>query len=263
MTSDLGSGGAIVIIQARMTSSRLPGKVLLSLGAGTVLDCVLRRARRIPGIDGVCLAVPEGDAHQPIIDIANNYKSVYVARGPEADVLERYAIATRETNARYVVRITSDCPLIDPVLSGEVLSAAVSTDAYARTSFDTGAPLGLDTEAMPARFLFEADAEANDPADREHVTPYIWKRPERFGATYIDRSPDRRSWRLTLDERPDYKLISEIYRVLGDRDPPFGFDAVEALLLAEPELLAINRSVTHTPMPEISEIGRGVEKDAI
>ena len=161
--------------------------------------------------------------------------------------------------------VPSPAELVSDVLkeAREVLSAAVSTDAYARTSFDTGAPLGLDTEAMPARFLFEADAEANDPADREHVTPYIWKRPERFGATYIDRSPDRRSWRLTLDEKPDYKLISEIYRVLGDRDPPFGFDAVEALLLAEPELLAINRSVTHTPMPEISEIGRGVAKDAI
>ena len=245
-----GSGGTVAIIQARMTSSRLPGKVLLPLGSRTVLDCVMRRARCIPGVDSVCLAVPEGEVHQPILDLAAAYGSVRVTRGPEVDVLRRYAIAAREVNARYVVRITSDCPLIDPSVSGEVLAAAVSTEAYARTSFETGAPLGLDTEAMPVRMLFEADAEADAPFEREHVTPYIWKRPERFGATYVDRSPDRRSWRLTLDEKPDYELISAFYRELGDDDPPFGFGAVEALLTAKPELLGINRSVIHTPMPK-------------
>tara|TARA_B100000676_G_scaffold307274_1_gene365334 strand:+ start:488 stop:1285 length:798 start_codon:yes stop_codon:yes gene_type:complete len=255
MPDERGSGGAVVIIQARMTSTRLPGKVLLPLGSATVLDCVLRRARCIAGLDSVCLAVPEGAAHQPIVDLAAAYDSVQVTRGPEADVLKRYAMAAREVNARYVVRVTSDCPLIDPLVSGDVLAAAVSTDAYARTSFETGTPLGLDTEAMPVRILFEADAEADDPFDREHVTPFIWKRPERFGATYVDRTPDRRKWRLTLDEPADYELISAIYQELGDADPPFGFDAVEALLTAKPELLDINRSVTHTPLPDARDAG--------
>jgi len=246
-----GTGGSVVVIQARMTSSRLPGKVILPLGPGTVLDCVLQRALRIPGVDFVCLAVPEGNEHQPILDVAAGYPAVRVTCGPEADVLRRYSIAARETEARFVVRVTSDCPLIDPLVSGEVLAAAIHTNAYARTSFETGVPLGLDTEAMPARFLFEADAEAQDSIDREHVTPFIWKQPERFGATLIDRAPDRRSWRLTLDEQEDYELISAIYAELGADGRHFGFDEVEALVLKRSELLEINRNVNQASLPYV------------
>lgn len=242
---------SVVIIQARVTSSRLPGKVLLPLGTGTVLGCVLQRATRIPGVDLVQLAVPDGPEHQPIVDIAASHPGVGVSRGPEADVLRRYAIAAEASGADFIVRITSDCPLIDPEISGQVLSAARLQDGYARTSFNSGAPLGLDTEAMPARILFAADREAKAPQDREHVTPFIWSRPDRFPATYIDREPDRRSWRLTLDEQSDYELISKIYEILGDGDTLFGLAEIEALLIERPELLELNKHVNHTPAPRV------------
>jgi len=232
---------AVVTIQARMTSTRLPGKVMLPLGSGTVLDCVLRRARRIPGIDLVCLAVPDGAEHQPIIDVAASYDDISVVHGPEDDVLRRYAIAAKATNAEIVVRVTSDCPLIDPDISGTVLAAARATNACARTSFETGFPLGLDTEAIPAEWLLEADAEATEPDEREHVSPFIWRRPDRYPVTYIDRRPDRRSWRLTIDTVEDYELIRAVYDALGQSDPCFEFDAVEEFLNEHPELVALKR----------------------
>ncbi len=243
------AGRSIVIVQARVTSTRLPGKVLLPLGGGTVLDCVLQRAVRILGIDGVQLAVPDGAVHQPIIDIAASHPDVGVSRGPEEDVLRRYAIAADASSADFIVRITSDCPLIDPEISGQVLAAARARNGYARTCFNTGAPLGLDTEAMPTRILLEADREAEAPKDREHVTPFIWSRPDRFPATYIDRKPDRRSWRLTLDEQSDYELITKIYETLGSSNAYFGFTEIEALLIKHPELLELNKDVNHTPAP--------------
>ncbi len=230
----------VVIIQARMTSTRLPGKVMLRLGPGTVLDCVLRRAYRIPGIDQVCLAVPEGEEHQPILDVAAGYEGLSVVRGPEADVLRRYAIAAEATEADFVVRVTSDCPLIDPAVSGAVVATAHATNACARTSFETGFPLGLDTEAMPVGLLFEADRRATEAAEREHVTPFIWRQPNRFPVTYIDRRPDRRAWRLTLDTQADYELIRAVYEALGRDDPCFDFKAIEALLNEHPELAELN-----------------------
>ena len=107
--------------------------------------------------------------------------------------------------------------------------------------------------------LFEVDAEAGDPVDREHVTPFIWKRPERFGATCgsHSRSPQLA---LTLDEPADYELISAIYRELGDAAPPFGFDAVE-LLTEKPELLDSKQFRNHTPLLDARDAGNKVAKD--
>lgn len=233
---------AVVIIQARMTSTRLPGKVLLPLGSATVLDSVLRRAARVPGVELVCVAVPEGVAHEPIVDVVRSYPEVAVTRGPEGDVLGRYAMAAKRVGADFVVRITSDCPLIDPAISGSVLAAAVATDGYARTNVETGYPHGLDTEALPVRLLEEADIEATEAFDREHVTPFIWRQPQRFPAVYLDRRPDRRDWRLTLDTPADYELMIRLWPLLGDAPEQCSFPTLERVLRERPELLAINRT---------------------
>jgi spore coat polysaccharide biosynthesis protein SpsF len=234
----------VCIIQARMTSTRLPGKVLLPLASAPALARMLERVKRIPGLDAVCVCIPEGSAHQPLVDVCRQLGGVMVTRGPEQDVLRRYAIATEETRATTVMRVTSDCPLIDPQVSGAVLSMKlISSAPCARTSGTSGFPLGLDTEVFDAEVLLAADREAVAPDEREHVGLFIWRRPDRFPVVQLDRVPDRRVWRLTLDYREDYDLISKIYDQLYVADPKFGFSAIESLLLERPDLVAINAHV--------------------
>lgn len=237
---------AVAVIQARMTSTRLPGKVLLPLAGRPVLWHVVERARRIPGLDGICVAIPEGDAHQPLAELAESMDGVVVVRGPEDDVLERYVRAAEVSGADIVVRITSDCPVLDPGIAGAVLAASRATGCYARTAFETGVPLGLDVEAAPAGMLAECAASDPDDYEREHVTPFIWRRPDRFPAILIDRSPDRRSWRLTLDEQADYELMQVLFDLLGHDEPFFDLPRIERAISERPEILEINAGVADT-----------------
>lgn len=235
-----------------MTSSRLPGKVLLPLVGDTVLSRVVRRAAAIPGVDRVCVAAPEGAAHDPIEAEATRL-GVACSRGPEHDVLRRTRIAADRAGAARVVRITSDCPLVDPNVAGRVVEAQRKRSAgFAATALDRGYPIGLDVEVFPIEALREADDLARDAYEREHVTPYLWRRPERFEPWYLDRKPDRRAWRLALDTPEDLEVIRRITERLLPEGPGFGFDAIEPLLLAEPEILDPSRNVVQTPY-ELSE----------
>lgn len=252
------SARVIAIIQARMTSARLPGKVMLPLVGRPVLAHVIDRAKQIDGIDGVCVAIPDGKAQLPMATFLAGRRDVITVTGPEDDVLGRYALAASHTKADIIVRITADCPLFDPTIGTSVLAACRAGMGFARTAFDTGVPVGFDVEACPTEILSIADAEAIDPYEREHVMPFIWRQPERFPAVFIDRLPDRRAWRLTLDEEADFQLIRRICELLDSHQPNFGLRDVEALFADRPELAAVNAGVlqnpivdlpTHLPMP--------------
>ena len=242
------SGRAIAIIQARMTSTRLPGKVMLPLAGRPVLAHVVDRAKRIAGIDDVCVAIPAGAAQLPIVEFLAGQPDLTVISGPEDDVLARYVLAARETEADIVVRITADCPLLDPAIAATVLAACRESNGYARTAFDRGVPYGLDVEACPTTILNIADGEATDPYEREHVMPFMWRRPDRFPAVIIDRMPDRRAWRLTLDEEADFRLIRRIHELLGPDRPVFGLTDIEALFADHPALATANAAVVQTPI---------------
>lgn len=234
----------VAIIQARTTSTRLPGKVLKPLAGHPVLVHVIERARRIPGVGAVCVAIPEGRSHEVLANLLAPLTDVAVSRGPEDDVLRRYAIAAAETGAQVVVRLTADCPLFDPAASAVVVAAQQTAGvAYARTAFDRGYPHGFDTEAIESVALLAADREAADPYEREHVTPFLWRRPERFPAVHIDRVPDRRRWRLVLDTEEDYALLSKVFDELYPVDPFFGLGALEDLFRLHPEWLELNAAV--------------------
>lgn len=242
------SGRTVAIIQARMTSTRLPGKVLKPLAGAPVLNRVVERVRRIEGVEVVCVATPGGSAHDPIAELVGSLDGVALARGPEEDVLRRFVIAAELTGAGTVVRITGDCPLVDSRASAAVISAYRAGGVpYARTSFDSGYPLGFDTEVVTVEALRTADREAVDPYEREHVTPFIWRRPERFPAVHVDYRPSRRSWRLVVDTAEDYELASRIYDTLYAADPAFGLAELESLFAVQPELLKINAAVPDTP----------------
>lgn len=236
----------VAVVQARMTSSRLPGKVLKPLAGAPLIRRMLERVLRIKGVDRVLVALAEGAVHDAVIPALAGL-DVMVVRGSEDDVLARTAAAARAANAKTVIRVTSDCPLIDPDVSMSVLAAYVAGTAsgirYARTAFDTGYPHGFDTEVFDADALYEAEAKATDSYEREHATPYIWRRPDRFPIAIVDAQPNRRDWRLVVDTPEDYRLISAIYDALYPRDENFGYSDIAALFAARPDLLAINSHV--------------------
>ncbi len=236
----------VAVVQARMTSSRLPGKVLKLLAGAPLIRRTLERVLRIDGVDRVVVALAEGTAHDAVLPALDGL-NVMILRGSEDDVLARTAAAARAANAATVVRITSDCPLIDPAVSDSVIAAyAAGRPAgirYARTAFTTGYPHGFDTEVIEAKALYEAEAAASDPYEREHVTPYIWRRPQTYPAAMVDATPDRRQWRLVVDTEDDYRLVSAIYDALYPRNPNFGYVDICALFVTRPDLLRINAHV--------------------
>jgi len=244
----------VAIIQARMTSTRLPGKVLKPLAGAPVLVRVLERIRRIDGIDEICIATPDGEEHQPIVNLCTPMDDIRVFRGSEHDVLKRFIVAIEETQADTVVRITSDCPFIDPEASAAIIAAFKASGAdYGRTARDSGYPLGFDTEVVSTAALLAAHKETTDSFDREHVTPFIWQRPERFSSIFLDSYPNRRDWRLVLDTPEDYELTTQVYDALYEANPAFGYDALIALFNERPELLKINGNVPKKPKMKIGK----------
>ena len=236
----------VAVVQTRMTSSRLAGKVLKPLAGAPLIRRTLERVLRIEGVDRVVVALATGAAHDAVIPALEGLP-VTVVRGSENDVLARTAAAARAANAKTVIRVTSDCPLIDPAVSASVIAAYAAGRAagirYARTAFTTGFPHGFDTEVFEAKALYEAEATAGDPYEREHVTPYIWRRPETYPAAILDARPDRRHWRLVVDTEDDYRLVSAIYDELYSHNANFGFTELCELFEAHPDLLRINAHV--------------------
>jgi spore coat polysaccharide biosynthesis protein SpsF len=237
-------GRVALVIQARMTSTRLPGKVLLPLAGEPLVRRVAERALRVAGVDTVVIAIPEGDRHRPIRTAVDGMSGVEVTEGPEDDVLHRTVAAAEVVGAETVVRITSDCPLFDPTVSSAVLQLARSLGVpYARTTGRTGFPHGFDTEVVSVSALQEAMEKA-DAFEREHVTPYVWRHPERFAAAYVGHQPDLRSWRLTVDTAQDYELARAVYDELWPEHPAFGLAQLAALFRRRPDLLQLNAGST-------------------
>jgi spore coat polysaccharide biosynthesis protein SpsF len=239
----------VAIVQTRMTSTRLPGKVLKPLAGAPLIRRVIERVARIQGIDCIAVALAEGRANDPVCEALADL-DLTIVRGSEDDVLARSAAAARAAGASTVIRITSDCPLVDPAISSSILAAYNEAQAsgivYARTAIAKGFPLGFDTEVFSAAALYEAEAGATDPYEREHVTPYLWRRPQHYPALTIGAVPDRRDWRLVVDTEEDYRMVSAVFDALYPKDPMFGFIELQALFAARPELLGIN---AHLPRP--------------
>lgn len=212
----------VVIVQARMTSTRLPGKVLEDVAGKTVLRHVLTRCAAIPGIDIVCCAVPEGREQEPVVREAEACGAT-VARGSELDVLDRYYTAARDLGADIVMRVTSDCPLIDPGLCGDVLAALLADPSadYAANNFVHRYPHGLDCEAFTWRAMERDWTEAREPYDREHVTPWLRREPgiKRISLEGPDEALGKLRW--TLDYPEDLEFCRALFPLLGEDIPPW------------------------------------------
>lgn len=235
----------VVVIQARMGSTRLPGKVLAEIGDRPMIAHVLARAGSIRGIDEVVVAIPdlpEDDELAATLDTLG----ARVVRGPSDDVLARYLRCVDLTAADAVVRITADCPLLSSRVSTDVL-AAFGTDAdYASNTLERTYPRGLDTEVVRADALRAADAGGATAEEREHVTPYVWRRPDRFTLRSVRADVDRSDLRWTVDTPEDLAFVRAVHAELGRAE--FDMPEILALLAERPELAALNASVEQKPI---------------
>lgn len=236
------------IIQARMGSTRLPGKVIKLLGFRTVLGQVITRVKACPLVDEVVVATTvllQDDA----IEKESRKYSVRVFRGSEEDVLARYHGAAQEADAQIVVRVTADCPLFDPQVLAAMLEQFLDTKCpgpapdYLSNTLERTFPRGLDAEIFTRAALERAHREADKPFQREHVTPYIYQHPEFFLLKNFLNAMDLSAHRWTLDTPEDYLLLESIFASL-DRGPElFTTQAVLDLLESRPELVALNAHV--------------------
>src|SRR5881398_3615724 len=229
-------------IQARMGSTRLPGKVLMTVGTEPVLARVVHRLRRAALIDGIIVATSDRPADDAVVRECNRLQ-VACFRGSENDVLDRYWQAAQWCGAEAIVRITSDCPLIDAELTDQTIQAFLSQPAdYASNALERTYPRGLDTEVFTITALERAWREAREPYEREHVTPYIYEHPELFRLVSVRDERDYSAYRLTLDTHEDLQLIRTIYSRFEGRDD-FGWQDVLALMEREPELAQLNARI--------------------
>jgi spore coat polysaccharide biosynthesis protein SpsF len=234
-----------VIVQARMGSSRLPGKVMQDLAGAPALERLFERLRRVKGAPLIVLATSTLPCDDVIADYVSATPDIKLWRGSEQDVLNRYADSARHFDLDPIVRITADCPLVEPTCIDAVLDAyhAQPGCQYADNVVPRTFPHGYDVQILSRRALEAADQEATLPTDREHVGPFIIRHSERFPATHIVYSGEPcADLRITLDYPEDLTLIRAIYERLYPVNPDFGLNEILALREKDSSLFDINLS---------------------
>lgn len=230
----------VAIIQARMGSTRLPGKVLMKLGGKTILRHVIERCRAIPGIHDVCCAIPDTPPSEPIAEEARRC-GAFTSRGDELDVLGRYFKAAEDTQADTIIRITSDCPLTDPYVSGQVLALLLDGDCdYACNNMIPSYPHGLDSEAFTFEALTRAYQEAHAPYEREHVTPWLRRSPAIKRASMEGPGGAVAAMRWTLDFQEDFSFFEALFNLHPDLGSIFNYEQIVEILSEHPEISRIN-----------------------
>ena len=235
----------VVIVQARMASTRLPGKVLKEVLDKPLLEYQIERLRRVKSADQIVVATTLNDKDRAIVQFCERL-SLPCFRGAEEDVLSRYHAAATVFNADVVVRVTSDCPIIDPDIVERVLlyyhENATELD-YVSNCLTRTYPRGMDTEVFPFRILEDAFLEATEPVDREHVTPFVYRQMQRFRLANVSYHKDLSCHRWTVDTGEDFALIQRIIESLYLRIPAFRMEDVLDLFDRDASLFQINAHV--------------------
>jgi len=228
------------IIQARMSSTRLPGKVLLPLGDTTILGWTVRRVREAKNISEIVVATSDRQ-DDDMIEKHCAELGAKIFRGNLNDVLDRYYSAAKQFAAQTVCRVTADCPLVDPEVIDRVVREYERRGCdYASTGRSASTfPDGLDVELFSFNALETAWKEAKLPSEREHVTPYVWNHPERFEIVEIKNDTDLSAIRLTIDEPRDYELLKRVVADAGD----LSMRGIVKYLSEHPEVAALNAPI--------------------
>jgi len=235
----------VAIVEARMTSSRLPGKVLLPLAGKPSLERLIERLKRSKFLDGIVIATTINKTDDPIVELANNL-SVGFFRGSELDVLKRVLLASQSANADIIVEITGDCPLVDWRLVDKGIDEYFKNNVdYASNIIKLSYPIGFDVQVFSSKILSEIDKITNDPNDRTHVSYYIYNHPEKY-KLFNWKSGKEDCWpdlRLTLDEKDDYEFLNIIFENLFPINNDFSAKDIINFLKNNPKLLNINKNV--------------------
>ena len=226
------------IVQARMGSSRLPGKTLMEIANRPLLFHVLTRIQLSKHLQKVVVATTDLPLDDAIEEFAEKH-GVDVYRGNPSDVLDRYYCAAKTFGASVIVRVTADDPFKDPLVMDEVIDAFLDSGGrldYASNTIEPSYPLGLDIEVFRFIALERAWLEATDEFDREHVTPYLWRHPDKFRLLNVRRQEDLSWMRWTLDTKGDLEFTRRVYSELYQGHPFFMGDILK-LLQKNPQLL--------------------------
>lgn len=241
-----------IIVQARMTSTRLPGKVLKKVLGKTLLEYQIERLRRVRNADGIIIATTINDTDQPIVDLCAHL-GVTVTRGSESDVLSRYHEAASLHGVETVVRVTSDCPAIEPAVVDRIIEfyrAHRGNFDYVSNSLTQSYPYGLAAEVFSFEALDEAAREAVAEPEREHVSPFIYTRPERYRIGQVVHEQDLSHHRWTVDTPEDFELIRRLLESLYPVKPAFVMQDVLDLLQLNPDWTAINSGICQKKLGE-------------
>ena len=233
------------IIQARMGSTRLPGKVLADIAGKPMVQRVIERVKAATLLDKVILATTVEERDTPVATLAETL-GIDAFRGSVDDVLDRYYQAAKSFGVEVVVRVTADCPLMDPSIIDRAVTTFLEGDCdYVSTAYPVPTfPDGLDVEVFSIWALEKAWKEASLRSEREHVAPYIWENPHIFRLRNIANPEDLSAMRWTVDEERDLQFVREVYRHLDDGTGRiFGMNEVLSLLERHPELLEINQGI--------------------
>lgn len=241
----------VAIVQARMGSTRLPGKVLMDVEGHTVLSRVVQRLSRASLVDEIIIATTTSPADSAIVAEAGRL-GAKTFRGSESDVLKRYMQAAEASSADVIVRITSDCPLIDAGVVDDVVRTVLADHAdFAYNDILHSFPRGLDVEAFSLAALRKVAEISTQKYEREHVTPAFYERPEIFKTVVVRSDADFSHYRWTLDTSEDLRLMRAIYAQFAGRDD-FGWREIVGLMQRSPELAAMNSHVVQKSAHEVA-----------
>ena len=238
-----------MIVQARMTSERLPGKVLKEVLGKPLIEYEIERLKRVPGVDEIIVATTTNATDDPVVAVCKRL-SVASFRGSEHDVLSRYHGAAKAHKADIVIRVCADCPIIDPEIIAKTLNFYLEHQNeydHVSNTMIRHFPRGLDCEIFSFKVLDEAFAEARHPYEREHVTPFIHDQPARYRMGGVTLEEDLSGHRWTVDTIEDFELIQEILTALYPTNPFFGMNDVTNLIKKNPEWKKINAHIQQKP----------------
>ena len=235
----------IIIVQARMNSTRLPGKILKKIMGKPLLEYQIQRLKRVRNADDVVIATTVNKADDLIVDLCKNLGCKFF-RGSENDVLLRYVESAKKFNADLIVRINSDCPLIDPLVVERIIDYFLSdlnNYDYVSNILEVGYPIGFHTEVFSIGAIMKANNNSTNNLEREHVTPYIYRNPNLFNLASITLDHDLSEYRLTVDYPEDFLLIKNVIEVLYPIKPNFDMDDIILFLEEHPDIKNINKGI--------------------
>lgn len=240
----------VAIIQARMGSTRLPGKVLKEVYGKSLLEYQIERLSNSKYISKIVIATTSNGSDDLIMELGDHL-GITVYRGSEDDVLSRYHGAAEKVGANIIVRLTSDCPVIDPDVVDKVIEYYLSHEYdYVSNSLQRSYPRGMDTEIFSFNVLEDIHYKADSKVHREHVTPYIYQNPDQYTIGHVCHSKDESKHRWTVDTTEDFLLIKLMIESLYPQNRNFTMEDMLDLNFLHPEWAAINENIEQKKLGE-------------